>query len=86
MEDSTKLLSESDKQKLFWASFLALTAAGVGFVFRVMIPDMWVESFQVTKAEVGGLTGAALWPIAITMILFSLLVDKIGYKISMFFA
>lgn len=86
MKDSTKILTEADKQKLFWASFLALTAAGVGFVFRVMIPDMWVESFQVTKADVGALTGAALWPIAITMILFSLLVDKIGYKISMFFA
>ena len=86
MKDSTINLTEADKQKLFWASLLALTAAGVGFVFRVMIPDMWVESFQVTKAEVGGLTGAALWPIAITMILFSLLVDRIGYKVSMFFA
>lgn len=86
MTDSTLHLTEADKQKLFWASFLALTAAGVGFVFRVMIPDMWVDSFQVTKADVGVLTGAALWPIAITMILFSLLVDKIGYKVSMFFA
>ena len=86
MTDSTKHLTESDKQKLFWASFLALTAAGVGFVFRVMIPDMWVDNFQITKADVGALTGAALWPIAITMILFSLLVDKIGYKVSMFFA
>ena len=86
IQNSTTILSESDKQKLFWASFLALTAAGVGFVFRVMIPDMWVDSFQVTKADVGALTGAALWPIAITMILFSLLVDKIGYKISMLFA
>ena len=38
------------------------------------------------RSDVGALTGAALWPIAVTMILFSLLVDKIGYKISMFFA
>lgn len=86
MKDSTLNLSESDKTKLFWASFLALTAAGVGFVFRVMIPQMWAETFQVTLADVGVLTGAALWPIAVTMILFSLLVDKIGYKVSMFFA
>ena len=86
MNQSTQALTESDKQKLFWASFLALTAAGVGFVFRVMIPDMWADSFQITLAEVGALTGAALWPIAVTMILFSLLVDKIGYKVSMFFA
>lgn len=86
MINSSLALSESDKFKLFWASFLALTAAGVGFVFRVMIPDIWATDFSITKEQVGGLTGAALWPIAITMILFSLLVDKIGYKISMFFA
>jgi MFS family permease len=79
-------LTDADKKKLFWASFLALSAAGVGFVFRVMIPDMWAGEFQITKTQVGVLTGAALWPIAVTMILFSLLVDKIGYKISMFFA
>ena len=86
MNQSGQALTESDKQKLFWASFLALTAAGVGFVFRVMIPDMWASSFQITLADVGALTGAALWPIAVTMILFSLLVDKIGYKVSMLFA
>ena len=77
--NSQNQLSEADKQKLFWASFLALTAAGVGFVFRVMIPTMWADHFQITLADVGVLTGAALWPIAVTMILFSLLVDKIGY-------
>jgi 3'(2'),5'-bisphosphate nucleotidase len=71
---------------LFWASFLALMAAGVGFVFRVMIPDLWADSFQITTAQVGALTGAALWPIAVSMILFSLIVDKIGYRVSMFCA
>ena len=79
-------LTEKEKGFLFWASFLSLLAAGVGFVFRVMIPTIWAEEFQITLAQVGGLTGAALWPIAITMIIFSLLVDKIGYKVSMFFA
>lgn len=79
-------LTEKEKGLLFWASFLALTAAGVGFVLRGMIPSLWAENFQITLADVGALTGAALWPIAITMIIFSLLVDKIGYKISMFFA
>ena len=82
----TKQLTDKEKSLLFWASFLALMAAGVGFVFRVMIPTMWADSFQITLAQVGALTGAALWPIAITMIVFSLLVDKIGYKVSMLFA
>ena len=32
---STQPLSEREKRLLFWASFLSLTAAGVGFAFRV---------------------------------------------------
>ncbi len=76
-------LTSKDRNMLFWGSFLALAAAGFGFVFRVMIPAMWAEEFSIPMAEVGILTGAALWPIAVTMIIFSLLVDKIGYKISM---
>lgn len=83
---SSAELTSKEKNLLFWASFLSLTAAGVGFVFRVMIPTLWSNEFSISSAEVGGLTGAALWPIAITMILFSLLVDKIGYKASMFCA
>ncbi len=79
-------LTEKERNMLFWASFLALMAAGVGFVFRVMIPDLWADSFQITSAQVGALTGAALWPIAVSMILFSLIVDKIGYRFSMFCA
>ncbi|MBT4822037.1 MAG: MFS transporter, partial [Lentisphaerae bacterium] len=80
------LLSEKEKNMLFWASFLALAAAGFGFVFRVMIPDIWAAEFTITAEEVGSLTGAALWPLAITMIIFSLLVDVIGYKNSMYIA
>ncbi len=75
-----------EKQMLLWASFLSLMAAGVGFVFRAMVPALWAKEFGVDDSAVGRLFGAGLWPIAIMMILFSLLVDKIGYKKSMFFA
>ncbi|MEM7232789.1 MAG: MFS transporter [Planctomycetota bacterium] len=86
MTESNLHLTDRDKSLLFWASFLSLAAAGFGFVFRVMIPTMWSEEFQITNAQVGSITGAALWPIAITMVLFSLIVDKVGYKLSMFCA
>lgn len=83
-------LSETQKKLLFWASFLSLTAAGFGFVFRVMTMGSWVDEWGVLydfdfKAA-GNIFGASLWPIAVTMILFSLIVDKIGYKVSMMFA
>ena len=79
-------LTERDKFLLFWASFLALMAAGVGFVLRAMVPGLWGAEYNVLDAEVGKLFGAGLWPIAIMMILFSFIVDKVGYKFSMFCA
>lgn len=87
-ESSNKVeLSDKEKAMLFWASFLALTAAGVGFVLRSLGGNtFWGTHFEISDGQVSALFGAGLWPIAITMILFSLLVDKIGYKISMFCA
>ena len=79
-------LSDKEKSLLFWGSFLSLMAAGVGFVFRSMVPALWGSHFQVSDTEVGALFGAGLWPIAIMMILFSLIVDKVGYRISMYIA
>lgn len=78
--------TNKEKQMLLWASFLSLMAAGVGFVFRAMVPALWGKEFGIDDSAVGRLFGAGLWPIAIMMIVFSLLVDKIGYKTSMFFA
>ena len=79
-----KLLTEKEKSLIFWASFLALTAAGVGFVLRSLGGNtFWGVHFEISDVQVGMLFGAGLWPIAITMILFSLLVDKVGYKVSM---
>lgn len=80
---SNEDIPQSQKNLLFIASFLSLTAAGVGFVFRAMVPGLWGAHFEITDSQVGVLFGAGLWPIAIMMIVFSLLVDVIGYKISM---
>ncbi len=79
-------LTKRDRGLVFWASFLALAAASFGFVLRVMLPDIWIAEYGITAEQAGGLFGASLWPIAITMVLFSLVVDKIGYKHSMFCA
>lgn len=79
-------LTKRDRSLVFWASFLALAAASFGFVLRVMLPDIWMAEYGITAEQAGGLFGASLWPIAITMVLFSLVVDKLGYKNSMFCA
>ena len=79
-------LSSKEKNIIFWSSFLALMAAGIGFGIRVMSIGLWQGEFGISGDEAGALFGASLWPIAVGMILFSLIVDKIGYKFSMIIA
>jgi len=79
-------LTSKEKNIIFWASFLALMAAGIGFGIRVMSIGLWEGEFGISGDEAGALFGSSLWPIAVGMILFSLIVDKIGYKISMVIA
>src|SRR5690606_25136528 len=39
-----------------------------------------------TQTQLGEISGVGLWPFAISIVLFSLIVDKVGYKTSMVFA
>lgn len=77
-------LTNKEKAILFWGSFLALMAAGMAFTYRALSLGEWGEKFNLSGAELGGIVlGSYFWPIAVTMILFSLVVDAIGYKPSM---
>jgi MFS family permease len=77
-------LTSKERSMLFWASFLSLTAAGFGFAFRVAMGGDYAAELKLTDHQVGQVFGASLWPIAITMIGFSLVVDRIGYKLPMY--
>ncbi|MFT4710434.1 MAG: MFS family permease [Bacteroidia bacterium] len=79
-------LSEREKSLLFWASFIALAAAGIGFALRVMFLGKWEAEFGISGTDAGAVFGISLWPIAVTMILFSLILDRVGYRLSMLIA
>ncbi|MGB1260457.1 MAG: MFS transporter, partial [Akkermansiaceae bacterium] len=81
-----KQLTDKERKLLFWASFLALATAGFGFAFRVIHGGSYGAELGLDNHQIGQIFGASLWPIAITMILGSLVVDKIGYKGPMFAA
>src|SRR6185437_14052701 len=66
--------------KIFWASFLTLIAAGMGFAVRGDVLDEWSRIFGFTKTELGTITGGGLTGMAFTIIGFSLFADRIGYK------
>jgi len=70
---------------LFWGCFIALIATAFGFIVRAMIIGEWGKEFGLTQTQQGELFGAGLYPFAISIILFSLIIDKVGYKNSMIF-
>jgi len=67
--------------KIFWASFLTLIAAGMGFAVRGDVLAEWSRIFGFTKTELGTITGGGLTGMAITIVCFSLFADRVGYKL-----
>ena len=73
---------------LFWGCFIALVTTSFGFITRMFLfddPEI-VKLLNLDPAEVGKAKGIQIWPFAISIILFSLIIDKVGYKFSMIFA
>jgi MFS family permease len=71
---------------LFWGCFIALIATAFGFIVRTQIINDWGREFDLNFTQKGELFGVGLWPFAISIILFSLIIDKIGYGKAMAFA
>lgn len=77
---------ETHDKLLFWACFIALVATAFGFIIRALIMDEWGRQFGLTETQKGEIFGVGLWPFAVSIVLFSLIVDKIGYGKAMVFA
>ena len=71
---------------LFWGCFMALIATAFGFITRMLLLGRFQSDFAIDKVDVGSLQGAGVWPFAISIILFSLIIDKIGYRVAMIFS
>lgn len=71
---------------LFWASFLTLIAAGMGFSIRGDILADWGRQFGFTQTDLGIITGQGLAGFGITIIFFSFFSDLVGYGLLMIVA
>lgn len=71
---------------LFVACFIALIATSFAFVTRFAVLADWGRQFNLTSTQMGEIGGAGVWPFAISIILFSLVIDRIGYGTAMVFA
>ena len=72
-------MDEKSKKSLFRACFFALMATSFGFMLRAMLITEWGLEFNLTKTQMGEIMGVGLWPFAVSIVLFSLIIDKIGY-------
>jgi MFS family permease len=72
-----------DRKRLFTGCVVSLVATAFGFAVRAAILGDWRAEFNLSQEQIGYLLGAGLFPFAISIILFSLIVDRIGNGISM---
>src|ERR671913_1299294 len=85
-ESTTTATGAKPDMKLFYACFVALMTTAFGFILRAIMLPEWGREFNLTQTQLGEIAGVGLWPFAISIVLFSLIIDKIGYKTAMIFA
>ncbi|MFM7180349.1 MAG: MFS transporter [Verrucomicrobiales bacterium] len=81
--------TDKSKQFLFWGCFIALITTAFAFITRAFLvndPSLWPAELGLDKVKAQELFGAGIWPFAISIILFSLFIDKVGYRAAMFFS
>jgi MFS family permease len=79
-------IEKTENPLLFWGCFIALVTTAFGFIARMFLINTWAEEFSLDPARAGALAGIGIWPFAVSIIGFSLLIDRIGYKVSMIIA
>ena len=74
-------------QILFWGCFIAIITTSYAFISRMILcGGQFATDFGLDKVSVGELQGAGVWPFGVSIIIFSLFIDRIGYKVAMFFS
>jgi uncharacterized membrane protein (GlpM family) len=73
--------------QIFWGCFIALITTSTAFITRaILVSTVWPREFGLDAVKAQELFGAGIWPFAISIILFSFFIDKIGYKAAMVFS
>ena len=80
------MANQNSSRRLFLGCFLALVATAFGFFVRGAVLEDWAQQFGLSEEEKGIINGVGLYPFAISIILFSLIIDRIGYGTAMVFA
>ncbi|WP_397569408.1 MFS transporter [Schlesneria sp. T3-172] len=77
--ESKESVPSSNAQRLLWAGFMAILAAGVGFSIRGGILTQWANKFGFTMTELGQITGGGLVGAGLIILAGAFIADKVGY-------
>jgi MFS family permease len=55
-------------------------------MLRIFLMDTWADEFGLDNTQKGTIFGAGLWPFGVSIVLFSLVLDRIGYRKAMAFS
>ncbi|MCH2065555.1 MAG: MFS transporter [Roseibacillus sp.] len=82
-------MNDRNDKLVFWGCFIALITTAFAFITRAFMvndPGLWPKTFGLDTVQGQELFNAGIWPFAISIILFSLIIDKIGYRVAMVFS
>ncbi|MCC7009996.1 MAG: MFS transporter [Acidobacteria bacterium] len=69
----------TNSRRLLIASVVSIATTAFGFVVRSFLITEWGTLYNLTETQKGALSGAGLFPFAVSIILVSLVIDRIGY-------
>jgi MFS family permease len=79
MSNGGTAMTAPNAQRLLWAGFMAILAAGVGFAIRGGILDNWGREYGFTAGELGAIGGFGFTGFCFGIIIGGVIADKIGY-------
>ena len=68
-----------NRTRLLLASVVSIATTSFGFIVRSFLITEWGNLYNLTETQKGALNGAGLFPFAVSIILVSLVVDRVGY-------
>jgi hypothetical protein len=72
-------ISSANAQRLLWAGFMAILAAGVGFSVRSAILGQWANEYGFTMTDLGKITGGGFVGAGLIILAGAFIADKVGY-------
>ena len=81
-------MNNKNDKILFWGCFIAILTTSYAFISRIILctGSQFSVEFGLDKVSVGELVGAGIWPFGVSIIVFSLFIDRIGYKVAMIYS